>query len=97
MRGCDEGQARRGATLPAGGDIESFRVDRLRHDGSAGAEQRPISAGIAWILDSGRVTRVEQHAGGQVESLLRASRHDDLLRRAVHAPPGAQVGGNCLA
>jgi hypothetical protein len=50
-----------------------------------------------WLFDQDPVSRIEQHAGCQVERLLRAIHDNDLLRLTHHRPRPLQVAGDSLA
>ncbi len=55
-----------------------------------GAEREP-GAEVAGLLDHDGVSRVEQHAGGEVDGLLRAVHHHHVVRGAGDAAPDEVV------
>ena len=95
----DEGRRRVRREHSAALDIESFVVHRNPHHAGAPARGRQDrrERGIRRILDPGRITRRNQHLGGQVQPLLCARRDDHLVRVAADGSRAAHVSGNLLA
>jgi len=61
-----------------------------REEGAARAE-------VARLLDPDRIARIENHAGGEVESGLGARCDNDLIRRADDGARRSQIGRDHLA
>ena len=77
-------------------DDDAFAVDRDRHDAQADRFEQQPHGRIAGILHGDRVTGPQHRADDEMDGLLRARRHDDLVGVDDHAarpadPPGEHL------
>ena len=97
MRRRHVGHPRIAGAPHAGLDVQALRVDPHREDPGPRAHEGAPRPGIAGILHPRPIPRVEQQAADQVEALLGAGDHHDLVGVALRAPSGPDVGGDRLA
>ncbi len=69
---------------------DALLVDRRRHGFGAGEPEDRARVGIAGILHRDLGTLGHQEVGEHVERVLRAERHDDLVRIGEDAAPGQE-------
>ena len=69
-------------------DDEPFVVDRYAGDARPVRAQQHGGRRVARVLDDGAVARPQHHPGDQVDGLLYAVGHDELLRHRLHGAAG---------
>jgi hypothetical protein len=78
-------------------DDEALAVDgHSAHYGTVGLEE-PVGCGVAGVLDGDDSPRLDKHAGDEVDGLLGADGHDDVLARAGDRPGQTEVTSDLLA
>ena len=93
----DVGGPRLRAAGDAGRHVQPLAVDGDRDEPGAGHPQGVPRAVVARLLDPDLAVRLQQHAGRDVERLLRAADHQDLLGVATDGARRAQILGDRLA
>ncbi len=97
VRGRHQREARGGCQPRAGGDIDPLGIDRHRHPLESGSLQRGAADGIARLLDPDRVASAGEGARRQIDALLRARYHEDLIGGAGDPAGGTQILRDRLA
>ena len=68
------------------------RIDRDRQERGAGSGKGPARRPVARILDHHPVAGIDEEPGAEVDPLLRAVDHHDLVEAAAHPPGAPEIG-----
>ncbi len=80
-----------GRGLRCGGRLHALRVHRHRLDLQARGAKHAARAPVAGVFHPHHIVRIGEQAGAQIDGLVAALRHHDLLGRAVDAARERQV------
>ena len=91
MRGRNKCGSRLATLLDAGGNIQTFLVNRNGH-GMTTAQREDISRqAVTGFFHPHTIPRIEENASRNLKRLLRTADDHDLLRFAVQRPRGSQI------
>ena len=75
----------------------SFTVDRDRYETASCRREHPSRQSVTRLFDEYLAARVKENAGGDIQRLLRAGNHHNLVGLAFDRTRGAEVLAYCLA
>src|SRR5579859_2260817 len=96
MRGGGRGQARLWTALPPDLHVQSFLIDRHRHQTGTRSKQSTPRTKVAGILQPDGLARIEQRTYSEIKRALRSSCDDNLFRYTAHSTGDANMRGDGL-
>src|SRR5882724_7827984 len=91
MRGRNKGGSRLATLLDAGGNIQTFVINRYGHRMTAGQGKDISRQAVTGLFHPHTVPRIEEDPSRDLKGLLGTADDHDLLRFAVQRPRGFQI------
>jgi hypothetical protein len=97
VRWSDEGGPCSWSPFQGKAYVQPLLIDRDREEAAAGGGQDDALEGIAGLLDPNGVSRIKEHAGRDIERLLRPGDHHDLIGLTFDAASSAEIIADRIA